>query len=82
MGRRWLVTMACPNMGMMRRSDVRECSTDMNSARSSRLNAHVSTTCYPCVLITRTLWPRAMNAAFPRRAGMVTTDAAVISAPL
>ncbi len=32
---------------MMRSNAVRECSIDMNSVRSSRQNAHLSTTCCP-----------------------------------
>ena len=63
---------------MMRPSDVRECSMDMNSVGSSRRNAQVSTTCCPWVLMTRTLRPRPRKAALPRRAGMVIRDADAI----
>src|SRR5882724_8361425 len=42
----------------------------MNSPRSARLNAQVSTTCSPCVLITVTICPAATIAALPRRAGI------------
>ena len=48
---------------------------DMNSVKSSRRKAQVSTTCCPWVLITRTLCPRATKAALPRRAGMVVGGA-------
>ena len=58
------------------------CSIDMNSVMSWRLNAQVSTTCSPCVLITRTTWPAAANAALPRRAGMVTSWSAIAGSPL
>src|SRR5271165_7319209 len=50
---------------------ARLCSIDMNSVMSWRLNAQVSTTCSPCVLMTRTTWPAVTKAALPRRAGMV-----------
>src|SRR5580658_1484441 len=42
----------------------------MNSCRSPRLNAHVSTTCSPWVLMTVMVCPWRTNAALPRRAGM------------
>src|ERR1700744_1947755 len=50
----------------------------MNSARSARLNAQVSTTCSPWVLMTVTVCPALTIAALPRRAGIsirVMTDA-------
>src|ERR1700752_4749954 len=42
----------------------------MNSPRSARLNAQVSTTCSPWVLMTVTVCPAETKAAFPRRAGI------------
>jgi len=68
-----LVTRLSPTLGMMLPKAVLVCSMDMNSARESLLNAQVSTTCCPRVLITFTRWPAATRAAFPFRAGMVTT---------
>ena len=47
----------------------------MNSPRSSALNAQVSTTCWPCVLITFSDWPRRRRTAAPaRRAGLQLVD--------
>ena len=70
-GRRRVVYMQSPTPGMILTSVARVCSIDMNSRRSWRTNAHVSTTCSPWVLMTFTVCPRCTNAAHPRRAGMV-----------
>ena len=51
-GRRLLVRSTSPIRGTRCRLCARVCSFDMNSARSARLNAQVSTTCSPWVLIT------------------------------
>ena len=58
---------ASPVFGIVRRHAVRQCSMDMNSARSSALKAHVSTTCVPWVLMTRSDCPFDRRAALPRR---------------
>src|SRR5882672_8138352 len=49
---------------------ARVCSFDMNSFRSARQNAQVSTTCSPWVLMTVMICPASANAALPRRAGI------------
>jgi hypothetical protein len=46
-------------------------SIDIHSVTSLALNAQVSTTCEPCVLITLMCWPFATRAPTPRRAGIV-----------
>ena len=51
-GRRRLVTKTSPVATITRAKAVRVCSIDMNSDGSAALNAQVSTTCWPWVLIT------------------------------
>src|SRR5712691_4794289 len=79
-GRRRLVRRISPGRGIRCRLWARVCSFDMNSPRSPRLNAQVSTTCSPWVLMTVTTWPAATIAALPRRAG-ISIRPSVISNP-
>src|SRR5258708_2284815 len=69
-GLRRLVRRTSPGRGIKCRLWARVCSFDMNSPRSALLNAQVSTTCSPWVLITVTTCPAATIAALPRRAGI------------
>src|SRR6185312_14286821 len=69
-GRRLLVRRISPGLGTRCRLCARVCSLELNSPRSARLKAHVSTTCSPWVLMTVTVWPADTNAALPRRAGI------------
>ena len=69
-GRLTLVTSVSPTAGMIRPIATRLCSIDMNSRKSSALNAQVSTTCWPVVLITLTTSPLRRRAALPWRAGI------------
>src|ERR1700722_18803845 len=69
-GRRRLVRRISPGFGIKCRLCARVCSFDMNSPRSARLNAQVSTTCSPWVLMTVMVCPAATKAALPRRAGI------------
>src|SRR5271167_1992263 len=69
-GRLMLVTSLSPTAGMIRPIATRLCSIDMNSRKSSALNAQVSTTCWPVVLMILTTWPRLRRAALPLRAGI------------
>src|ERR687891_350251 len=50
----------------------------MNSARSPALNAHVSITCAPWVLIILFDWPRPSRTAFPCRAGIVVSSPGLV----
>ena len=72
MGRRWLVTRASPEATITRAKAVRVCSMDMNSPGSEALNAQVSTTCWPWVLMTLTSWPASSRQALPWRAGIAS----------
>src|SRR5579863_6918462 len=74
-GRRRLVTSRSPTPGMIRPIATRLCSIDMNSVMSSAQNDQVSTTCWPVVLMTRTVWPRRRRIALPRRAGISISTA-------
>src|SRR5262249_16538568 len=69
-GRRWLVRKVSPTAARSFRNHARLASIDIHSLTSLALNAHVSTTWVPCVLMTLTRWPAATRAAAPRRAGM------------
>src|SRR5262249_11715360 len=51
------------------------CAIDMNSCRSVRLKAQVSTTCWPCVLTSRRRSPCARRTALPLRAGTMVRSA-------
>src|SRR5450432_2075232 len=69
-GLRRLVRRISPGRGIKCRLWARVCSFDMNSPRSARLNAQVSTTCSPWVLMTVTICPAETKAALPRLAGI------------
>ena len=70
-----------PAVGDERVADRREDMPDRDAAvlhrhesrRSAELNAQVSTTCWPAVLITLTIWPQRRCAALPLRAGISTS---------
>src|SRR5579883_1786178 len=70
-GRRRFESIWSPTAGITLRRCERVCSIDMNSVNSARLKAQVSTTCWPCVLMTLTRCPALTKAALPLRAGMV-----------
>ncbi len=70
-GRRWFVRNASPTAARSFMNHARLASIDIHSVTSRALNAHVSTTCVPWVLMTLTRWPAATRAAAPRRAGIV-----------
>ena len=63
-----------PTRGTSRSVWARVCSIDMNSLKSSRLNAQLS-----WVLITVICCPRATCAALPRRAGISFAGAVILS---
>src|SRR5260370_41461015 len=69
-GRRLLVRKSAPGLGTRCRLCARVCWFDLNSARSARLKAQVSTTCSPWVLMTVTICPAETKAALPRLAGI------------
>src|SRR5882762_4667328 len=69
-GRRLLVRKTSPGLGTRCRLCARVCWFDMNSPRSARLKAQVSTTCSPWVLMTVTICPAETKAALPRLAGI------------
>src|SRR6202790_5329668 len=77
-GRRLLVRNTSPGLGTRCRLCARVCSFDMNSPRSARLKAQVSTTCSPWVLMTVTICPTATKAALPRRAGISMGESVTI----
>src|SRR5437867_7777191 len=70
MGRRRFVYRLSPTSGISFSRRERVCSMDMNSRTSAALNAQVSTTWLPCVLISLTCHPAATRMAFPVRAGI------------
>src|SRR5229473_349107 len=70
-GRRWLVRNVSPRAARSFMNQARLHSIDIHSVTSFALNAQVSTTCEPWVLITLTRWPFVTRAATPRRAGIV-----------
>src|ERR1700737_220384 len=70
-GRRWFVGKVSPRAARSFMNQARLHSIDIHSVASLALNAQVSTTCEPCVLITLMRWPFATRAATPRRAGIV-----------
>src|SRR5450631_4744482 len=78
-GRRLLVRRTSPGLGTRCRLCARVCSFDMNSPRSARLNAQVSTTCSPWVLMTVTVCPAKTKAALPRLAGISIGDSTMAS---
>src|SRR6202021_2900044 len=73
-GRRLLVGRAAPGFGTKCRVCALVCSFDMNSPRSARLKAQVSTTCSPWVLMTVMTCPAATKAALPLLAGISMSD--------
>src|ERR1700710_39028 len=78
-GRRLLVRKTSPGFGTRCRLCARVCSFDINSPKSPRLKAQVSTTCSPWVLMTVMICPADTKAALPRRAG-ISMDAPVMEA--
>ena len=75
---RLLLRKLSPTRGEILSVCARVCSIDMNSVGSSRLNAQVSTTCWPCVLTTLTWLAFGTSAALPLRAGISMTASAMI----
>src|SRR6266567_606489 len=63
MGRRWFVRNASPTAARSFMNHARLASIDIHSVTSLALNAQVSTTCVPWVLMTLTRWPAATRAA-------------------
>src|SRR5712664_1473053 len=78
-GRRWFVRNVSPRAARSFMNQARLHSIDIHSVTSLALNAQVSTTCEPRVLITVTRWPFATRAATPRRAGIVWICVVAIS---
>src|SRR6185295_16680202 len=76
-GRRLLLHKLSPTRGEILSVCARVCSIDMNSLGSLPLNAQVSPTCWPCVLLTLTWLPFGTWAAVPLRAGITMTAFAI-----
>ena len=81
MGRRRFVTNESPTAARSFRNHARLASMDIHSVGSAALNAQVSTTCVPCVLMIVMRWPLLTRAALPRRAGIVTVSAVMLGSP-
>src|SRR5258705_13015151 len=78
-GRRWFVRNVSLRAARSFMDLARLHSMGIHSVTSLALNAQVSATCEPRVLITVTRWPFATRAATPRRAGIVWICVVAIS---
>src|SRR5207245_11145811 len=72
-GLRWLVTKVSPTPAASFMNHARLASIDIHSVRSRALNAQASTTWVPWVFATLMRCPAPTGAAWPRRAGIVTS---------